>query len=147
MTVRRARLEDAGALGRLFRGLGYPDADDGLAQRLDELRADPRSAVLVATGDDGEAVGVATVALVPVAHDPAPWSRITALVVHPASRRHGVGRALVAAAEDVARRAGASRLEVTSAARREDAHRFYLACGFAPGSAHFLKRLPAGRAR
>ncbi len=88
-------------------------------------------------------MGVAHIFFVPVAHDSAPWCRITALVVDEAQRGRGVGRALVGAAEEAARKAGCSRIEATSALHRTEAHRFYERLDYARSSAHFLKRLAA----
>ncbi len=60
-------------------------------------------------------------------------------------RGSGAGRALVAAAEDLASRWGCVAVEVTSARHRADAHAFYAAVGFADAcgrSARFFKLLP-----
>jgi hypothetical protein len=43
--------------------------------------------------------------------------------------------------ESISRRAGIARIEVTSNARRSDAHAFYHGCGYADGSRHFFKLL------
>jgi len=42
---------------------------------------------------------------------------------------------------EAACRAGVARIEVTSNARRSDAHAFYHGCGYADGSRHFFKLL------
>lgn len=140
VAVRRARLQDVDALARLFHQLGHPRTADALRDTLDAVLADPRAGVLVA--DDGVAVvGAATYALVPVGHESRPWCRITALVVDETHRGRGIGQILVRAAEAAARAAGCSRIEVTSALRRADAHRFYDRLGYGRTSAHFLKRL------
>jgi N-acetylglutamate synthase-like GNAT family acetyltransferase len=144
VTVRSAELADVEGLARLFRELGYPTAADGLLVRLKTMLADPRADVLVAE-DRGTLLGLATIFFVPVAHESAPWCRITTLVVDEARRGHGVGRMLVEAAESAAREAACSRIEVTSALHRSDAHRFYDSLGYRRTSAHFLKRLPARR--
>jgi GNAT superfamily N-acetyltransferase len=64
--------------------------------------------------------------------------RITALSVTASARGHGVGRALVAAAERRAVTMGASFLEVGSGRRpeRAAAHRFYPAMGFEDANPH-----------
>jgi predicted N-acetyltransferase YhbS len=99
-----------------------------------------RSAALVAERD-GSVVGLLTLHMVPVLHEPGDWCRITSLVVHPAARRSGVARALVTQAESRARAAGCARIEVTSALHRDGAHDFYRSQGYGRVSEHFLKRL------
>jgi predicted N-acetyltransferase YhbS len=54
----------------------------------------------------GRIVGLVTLHMVPVLHDPGDWCRLTSLVVRPSARRGGVARALVAEAESLARAAG-----------------------------------------
>ena len=70
------------------------------------------------------------------------WScRITDIVVSPSHRRSGVGSALMAAAQDEARRAGAPRLDLSSGEWRADARAFYARLGFETRSRGFIKRL------
>jgi GNAT superfamily N-acetyltransferase len=103
------------------------------------LFAHPRAGVLVAT-DGHPLLGLATTYLVPVAHDTGPWYRLTALVVDERERGRGVGQALIKTAEAIARDAGCSRIEATSATDRNDAHAFYEHLGYAQEADHFLKR-------
>jgi GNAT superfamily N-acetyltransferase len=140
VTVRPALAGDAEGVAAVLAQLGYMPATDVLAARLTDLAADPRSAALVAEGDD-RVVGLLTLHVVPVLHEPGGWCRITALVVDEGARRAGAGRALVAAAGAFAREAGCARIEVTSARHRAGAHGFYREMGFEQVSEHFLKRL------
>lgn len=55
------------------------------------------------------------------------------LVVDPADRRRGIGRALAAAALDAARRQGAAEVWVETAATWPEAATFWRALGFEPG--------------
>ena len=50
--------------------------------------------------------------------------RITALSVAENAQRRGIGRLLLKQAESLARSAGAMRIELTSAAHRDEAHAF-----------------------
>jgi GNAT superfamily N-acetyltransferase len=140
VTVRPARLEDAGDLARLFDQLGHPQTVEGLRDALEEAGADPRAGILVAD-DAGGVVGAATYYFVPVVHDRRRWCRVTALVVDAERRGEGIGRLLLKAAEAAAVAAGCSRIEATSALHRLDAHRLYERLGYGRTSAHFLKRL------
>ena len=140
--IRPATSADAAAIAGLLAELGHPAAGDLVSQRLSALDADPRSRVLVAERG-GAVVGLATLELVPVLHEAGAWCRVTALVVSAAARGGGVGADLLAEAEAVARAAGCSRVEATSARDRADAHAFYRSLGYESVSAHFLKRLPS----
>jgi GNAT superfamily N-acetyltransferase len=143
-TVRPAELTDVDGLIRLLGQLGYPEAIDGLLNRLEMMLADPRAEVLVAE-HAGALLGLATIFFVPVAHEISPWCRITALVVDEHHRGQGVGQQLVAAAEAAADKAGCNRIEATSAVHRTEAQSFYEGLGYKRESEHFLKRLPRRR--
>jgi len=87
-TVRPAELTDVDGLISLLSQLGYPEAIDGLLNRLEMMLADPRAEVLVAE-HAGALLGLATIFFVPVAHEISPWCRITALVVDEHHRGRG----------------------------------------------------------
>jgi GNAT superfamily N-acetyltransferase len=140
VTVRQALAGDAEDIAAVLAELSYAVSPQDVARRLAGLDADARSAALVAV-DGTKAVGVLTLHMVPVLHEPGDWCRLTALVVAPAARRQGVATALVSAAEAIAREAGCVRVEVTSALHRDGAHAFYRGRGYAQVSEHFLKPL------
>ena len=123
-------------MASLLTELGYPSEVPAVTARLAALDGDVLLAEL-----DGVPAGVAAVARVDVLHDVTPWMRITTLVVGEAFRNQRVGAALVRARESAAAAAGCSRIEVTSNARRDAAHRFYEQLGYATESRHLMKRL------
>jgi predicted N-acetyltransferase YhbS len=136
VTVRPAIPGDATAIATLLTELGYPSDARSVSDRLGALDGD----VLVAEAG-GVLAGVAAVAYAQVLHDPAPWMRITTLVVGEAYRNQGAGAALVRACESAAASAGCTRVEVTSNVRRDAAHRFYEQLGYTTESRHLMKRL------
>jgi len=90
---------------------------------------------------DGEACGlIALYTLYSLAHG-SELARITALVVVPECARSGIGRLLLREVEQLSRRHGIHRIEVTSNARRVDAHAFYRDCGYSDDSRRFVKML------
>ena len=93
-------------------------------ERLAEAIASPRSTVLVAA-DGAELIGFCTayLELNSVRFGQRCW--VEDLAVDPAWRSQGVGTALLRAAQDWARRGGATHLELDSGLARTDAHRFY----------------------
>ncbi|MFC3551452.1 GNAT family N-acetyltransferase [Lysobacter cavernae] len=138
--VRAAELGDASDVARLLGELGYPCSRDEAAERITLVRHDPRQHLLLAE-IDGEACGlVALYSLYSVVHG-SELARITALVVTAACQHQGVGRRLLREVELISRRNGVARIEVTSNARRTDAHAFYRQCGYADSSLRFLKAL------
>lgn len=136
--IRSATDADADALAGLLADLGYPVGARDLPARLARFRTSSSGRVLVATLD-GVVVGFAAVEMTCPIHQPTPVAHISAFAVRRASRRQGVGRALLAAVDEEARREGCGRMVVTSAERRAEAHAFYLATGWTQTGRHFAK--------
>ena len=141
MSVREAEDGDAAGVAALLAELGYPDEPDRVRARLELVRAEPGSFVLVAEGGRGLLTGLASASVMPLLHEDGRWCRLSALVVAERTRRAGVGGDLVAAVEERARAAGCRYLEVTSGERpgREAAHARYAARGLEPVSRRYLK--------
>jgi GNAT superfamily N-acetyltransferase len=138
--VRPAATGDASDVARLLGHLGYPCEDADAAERIATVIADRRQHLLLAEVD-GEACGlVALYTLYSLAHG-SELARITALVVAPEQARAGIGRLLLREVEQLSRRHGIHRIEVTSNARRVDAHAFYRGCGYSDDSHRFVKML------
>jgi GNAT superfamily N-acetyltransferase len=93
-------------------------------QRLARL-GDPHSRVLVATTADGKVVGCLSVHAIPHLERDGRWARIESLVVTGSVRGTGGGRALVDAAETVARGWTCDGVEVTNRRSREQAYAVY----------------------
>ncbi len=140
VNLRVATPGDAPEIARLLAMLGYPTEAASIATRWAKWRASG-SAAIVAGGQSAGLLGVVTVHTTIVLHRPRPIGRITALVVDERARGHGIGRALVAAAEGAALREGCGILEVTSNMRRAEAHAFYEKLGFDRSSYRFVKKL------
>ncbi len=138
--IRFARASDLPELVRLFSELGYDIAPDVLATRWTAFDAAGEQA-LVAAADapGGRLLGVATLHATPVLHRAGPVGRVTALVVDATMRGHGIGRALMNAAEQWAVERGCVLLEVTSNRRRVDAHNFYEGLGYERTSFRFAR--------
>lgn len=129
LTIREAGPSDAGAIAPLLGELGYPADASAVAERMGRMLARDDEKILIAEDDRG-AVGLLALHVFPVLAYDRDLALIMALVVSERARGTGVGRRLVARAEDIARAAGASRLMVTTHVRRADAHAFYERLGF-----------------
>lgn len=147
MQIRPVRDADAEAVNELLEQLGY--AQNGqtaaTAARIRSWVDGPACAAYVADAD-GDVLGVIAVQVCPFFEREGTWGRLTALVVADRARGQGVGSRLVAAAESFATENGCVRMEVTSADRRTDAHRFYQNRGYtnqSGRSSRFLRDLPA----
>ncbi len=120
--VRAAAPADAAELARLL-------ATDvrAMADRLEAMRADASSAVLVATGYAGLS-GLAALHWAPGLLHPRPVAQLSALVVDAGERRRGIGRLLLKAASQAARAARCDILLFTP--QGEGAEAFCRAAGF-----------------
>lgn len=100
-----------------------------------------RGDVLVATCND-EVVGVTQVMVFPHFQHTGGWcAELESVHVRSDVRGQGIGAKLLAAAEELARREGCYRVQLTSRNVRSDAHRFYEAQGFVATSQGFKKLL------
>jgi GNAT superfamily N-acetyltransferase len=134
--IRPATPADAQDLATLVAELGYPTNSAAAATRLSDLTA-AGDAVLVAERQ-GRVVGLVMLHRTHFLHRP-PDGRIVTLVVTQACRSQGVGHLLLTAAEQLLRQWGCGRVEVSSGAQREAAHRFYLRAGYVEQPKRFVK--------
>lgn len=80
---------------------------------------------------DGEVIGTLSLIIFPVfSHRLASDAIVEAVVIRPAHRGKGLGRAMMQAAMQLAGSKGAYKLALSSNLRRLDAHRFYDGMGF-----------------
>jgi GNAT superfamily N-acetyltransferase len=100
-----------------------------------------RGDVLVALVDN-QVVGVTQVMIFPHFQHTGGWcAELESVHVRHDLRGQGIGAQLLAAAEELARREGCYRVQLTSRNVRTDAHRFYEAQGFSAVSQGFKKLL------
>lgn len=143
IAIRRAGSADGPRLAELMTQLGYPVDAEVMTERLAYWLPDQAGRVLVAERG-GRVVGCISLHAIPYLERTGRWLRIESLVVEAGQRRSGTGRALVVAAERLAREWRCLQIEVTSMRSRADAHAFYRGQGFTDvcdQSGRFVKEL------
>ena len=131
-TIRSATEQDLEAAFKLMADLGYPGlsfTDFEKAYRA--VLENPMMFLLVAEDETKTVVGLASISNRPQLRLTANLVTIDELVVSDRERGSGVGRKLLKAAEEIARKLGARRLELeTNRARESYRRRFYVKNGF-----------------
>lgn len=149
MIIRSAIRSDLGAILRLLRELGNNTPEHTAAVRMSSaavrawtrMETDPDRTVLVAERR-GQIIGTLDLLIVAnLTHDARSWAIVDNVVVDPACRRGGVGRALVEDAVDRAVRAGCYKVELVSHESRQGAHAFYKSLGFTNSATGFRRYL------
>lgn len=140
INIRQAVESDANALALLVaeRGFDYPTEIPLVRERLADLIG-AGDCILVAVYDS-KVIGMTLLHRTRFLHRP-PDGRIVSLVISEAYRGRGIGASLIEAAESVFLNLGCGRVEVTSGAAREAAHRFYVRAGYSEQSKRFVKSL------
>ena len=139
ITVRAATAEDAAELARM--NLIFNGVTDSPAQ-LRERLADPRRVETPLLAEvEGRAIGFAAVRVAPGLFYAAPRAELTELFVEEAYRRQGVGGALVACAERVARESGAEELWALTSPANKLARALYQARGYVVDDLAFRKTM------
>ncbi len=149
LTIRAALPADLPAIIALHEGDelgGHGDAwteenRPAYQRAMEALLNDPREYVLVVV-HKGVLVGsmIATL-LVELSGRARPHVLFRSIQIDARYRGRGIGAAMMAHAEDDARRRGASVAELTSSRKRTDAHRFYDRLGYVQSHLGFKKKL------
>lgn len=126
--LRDASPDDADTVAALLTELGHPTEAVDIPKRLPSVLAEG-GAVKLAVGDNAMPVGLLVLSKHWGLHASGPIACIAALVVTASARRRGVGKVFVDYAQEWGRSQGCSRLTVTSAEHRADAHAFYPSMG------------------
>lgn len=138
IVLRPATYDDIPALTGLTAELGYPDTEEEIRKRFETVSRQPDHKVVVAERD-GQVVGLMSFHALDLLYGTEKLGRITALVVTASERSAGIGKLLVAKAEEFAREAGCKRIELTTNNRREEAHKFYESLGYEATHKRFTK--------
>lgn len=142
--IREAGSADAGAIQRLYELLvPHNPRIRVLPERLEHLREDASHFCFVAERD-GAVVGTVLLHLCPdVMFEERPYALLENLVVDPAVRGGGVGRALLEHAERVCREHHCTKIMLLSGVQRAEAHGFFERLGYDGSvSRAFKKYLP-----
>src|SRR5262245_3493894 len=142
-SIRDAELNDAPELAALMCELGYETDCAEMETRLALILLNPVCKTFVAVMD-GHVCGMIGTVMYPSYEHNDPSGRILALVTSSATRRRGIGRALIAAAESDLAQRGIRRVALNTSLNPEDAHQFYDSLGYERNGWRFVKRIPVG---
>ncbi|PTU67433.1 MULTISPECIES: GNAT family N-acetyltransferase [Chromobacterium] len=126
--IRTMRAADAAAAARLCLDLGYEATEADISERFARLTTLPDNQVWVALWE-GAVVGWIHGHGVHLL-EASPAMEIGGLVVSPSHQGRGLGKQLLRACEDWARRLGYPRMRLRSGVHRDAAHAFYRHLGY-----------------
>jgi len=138
MRIRPAEQRDIGEFSELNRRF------NGSAGRLEDR--DERSETVIVAEVEGELVGFACVHIVRSVCSNSPSAELTELFVDEASRRRGVGVALVSEAERISWKSGSTELVLRTRASNLEARALFDHCGYEEAQ-HATYRKRASRSR
>ncbi|WP_046470463.1 GNAT family N-acetyltransferase [Allosalinactinospora lopnorensis] len=149
MIIRAAIRSDLGAILRLLRELGDATPAQTSTVRMSSaavrawtrIENDPDRTVLVAERR-GQIIGTLDLVMIAnLTHDAQSWAIIDNVVVDPAMRRRGVGRALMEDAVERVSRVGCYKIELLSHGADDGLHAFYRSLGFQNSAEGFRRYL------
>lgn len=138
--IRKAKVEDAVSISSLLEELGYPSSASFAKDKILKLTKSKNDFVLVVEVGS-KVIGLAHLHITELFHEPGKLGRIMAMVVNKKYQKAGVGYKLMVSLEAIAQKAGCTKIEVTSASRRKDAHKFYQGLGYFEKPKRFIKLL------
>ena len=148
--IRKARIEDAGGIAAVVRGLPWITRFDAetvetttrrIAHHLELCLADDSHAVYVAENADGEIAGYVAVHWLPYLMLAGPEGYVSELFIRESDRGQGIGTRLLEVAKKEAETRGCTRLMLLNMQERESYRReFYKKRGWEerPGAANFV---------
>ena len=129
LKIRPPLPSDVRRVAELTSQLGYPVRSRVLSSRVARLAVDPNQFVRLAESADGQTLGWIHAAEQDLLES-GRRCEILGLVVDSASRRRGVGRALIRAVERWAAQRGLKELSVRTNIARSESHPFYERLGY-----------------
>lgn len=138
--IRNIRPSDSHFACDMIRLLGHENDVKSMAWRITAIEGTPRERVIIAEVD-GQSAALASLNAYRYFHVDGLVCRVTALVVHPDFRKHGIGKTLIRYAEVWALEQGCDRVEVTARKEHADAMGFLLKLGYEDTSRRFFKHL------
>lgn len=142
LTIRDAEAADAEALAGLMTELGYKTRGSEMQMRLEMIGKDPHYRTFVAVREGKVCGMIGTFWRYSYEYNN-PSGRIMALVVSEQERGGGIGRRLIAAAENDFAQKNIRRIAVNTRFERKDAHKFYERLGYTANGYRFVKNLAA----
>ncbi len=130
MSIRPMKPADSEAVSLLSHQLGYPMNEETTRARIELIMAQPDHAAFVVESG-GEVVGWIHLTVSHSLVTDTSNVEIAGLVVDERFRGHGLGKALVARAEQWTLERDLTDLKLRSATKRTEAHQFYQNLGFA----------------
>jgi ribosomal protein S18 acetylase RimI-like enzyme len=140
--IRDAELDDAPELAVPMCKLGYETKRPEMETRLKVILCNPAYRTFVAVMGGRMCGMIGTLTYLSYEHNDVS-GRILALVTLNTARRRGIGRALIATAEEDFSQRGIVRIALDTRLTREDAHKFYESLGYERNGWRFVKHLPA----
>jgi ribosomal protein S18 acetylase RimI-like enzyme len=120
--------------------LGYKTTPAEMRRRLKSISCDDNYRTLLAEVDGKVCGMIGALAHASYEHY-VPQGRILALVILPSARRRGIGRALIASAEEDFAQKAITRVSLDTRVARKDAHQFYESLGYERNGWRFVKQL------
>ena len=140
MLIREAKPGDSARIAELLDQLGYPGTSKFIRKKIIQSSENSDATLLVAV--NGRRVcGLIALHFINQIALPGDFCRISYLCVDRPDIGTGIGRALIARAEGLARARRCDRMEVHCHARRKKAHRFYFTQGYQDSPKYLLKML------
>jgi GNAT superfamily N-acetyltransferase len=140
MKIREVRSDDGPAMAALLDQLGYPGTNAFITDKIERLRAEADSGILVAT-DSERLLGFLAYHFFVQLGLAGDFCRIAYFCVDESARSAGVGATLEATLESMARQRGCDRIEVHCSAYRTQAHGFYGRQGYTESPKYLIKTL------
>ena len=140
--IRKATESDISQMAKLMGELGYPTMKEEMEQRFSKINSCNLYNTQVAEVNE-RIVGMIGMILGYHYEKNENYVRIVALVVDSNYRKQGIGKNLIASAEEWAEHQGANRLVLNSGNRseRNEAHHFYTNRGFEAKATGYYKTL------
>jgi GNAT superfamily N-acetyltransferase len=138
--IRNIRPADAAFACELIRELGHEADEKSLAWRISAIEGTPRERVVVAE-TEGRQAGLSAANVYRYFHTDGLVCRVTVLIVKNEFRNRGIGKGLVAWAENWAREQGCDRMEITARNERRDSLDFLIKQGYQDTSRRCFKHL------